>query len=91
MWSPPGSGFEASAYSPAGTVQRGWWLARRMRGMGERELEGRARWAFRSALPLMLGFVAVALGAGLLSLVIPLAVAFPVVVIGAVMWVVKRA
>jgi hypothetical protein len=28
MWSPPGSGFEASPYSPAGGLQRLWWGAR---------------------------------------------------------------
>lgn len=31
MWPEPGSGYEANQYSPAGQIQREWWLIRRCR------------------------------------------------------------
>jgi uncharacterized membrane protein YidH (DUF202 family) len=33
MWSPPGSGFEASMFSPAGRIQGLWRLGRSARAM----------------------------------------------------------
>ena len=80
MWSEPGSGFEASGFSPAGAAPRQWWFLRRIQGLSDREIEARAGWAFRSALPLMGAFAAVAVAAGFLSLVLPMTLAFPLVI-----------
>ena len=48
MWPGPGSGFEASPFSPAGTAQRVWWL---IRGSARKR---RTRWLIWVALAFVL-------------------------------------
>ena len=67
MWSEPGSGFEASPFSPAGRMQYLWWFLRRSGRLTDRDIEARAGRAFRSALPVMILFAAFVGAIGLLS------------------------
>lgn len=90
MWSEPGSGFEADPFSPAGRMQRQWWFLRRISRMSDRDIESRAAWAFRAALPVMAAVAAFAAVVGLLSLVVGMGPALAIVVFLFVMWFIKR-
>jgi hypothetical protein len=90
MWSDAGAGFEADPFSPAGEMQRQWWFFRRLGRMSDRELEDRAGWAFRSALPVMALFAAGAIAVALLSLLVSWGLALAAVVLLIVVWFTKR-
>ena len=90
MWSEPGSGFEADPFSPAGRMQAQWWFMRRLGRLSDREIEARAGWAFRAALPVLIVIAIVAAVVGLLSLVVPPGLALAGIALLAVVWFTKR-
>lgn len=65
MWSPPGSGFEASPYSPAGRAQQMWALVGGLRSRNRRQTR-----AMRLMLLLVLAAVLLPLAIGAIAAVV---------------------
>jgi hypothetical protein len=66
MWSPPGSGFEASSFSPAGRAQQRWALVGGVRSHSRRQTRAVRLMLLvvlvAVLLPLVIGAIAVVLG-----------------------------
>lgn len=65
MWSPPGSGFEASSYSPAGRAQQTWAFVRGLRSGHRRQTR-----AMRLLLLLVLAAVLLPFAIGAIAAVV---------------------